>query len=176
MIDFARRVLGAMRLDPATFEEVEADPKALPQAGVVVLAFSIAAGIGLAGTASTPRVLIVAIVASFTGWISWASLVYYLGTHVFPEAQTRADIGQLARTIGFSAAPGLFLALLVIPVVRGLTFAAVSLWMLAAMVIAVRQALDFTGTARAVAVCLAGWILAVLIALVVGFAFGPSVS
>jgi hypothetical protein len=48
--------------------------------------------------------------------------------------------------------------------------------MLAAMVVAVRQALDYRSTAKAVAVCLLGGILAATIALVLGFFLGPTVS
>jgi hypothetical protein len=55
-------------------------------------------------------------------------------------------------------------------------FVAVSLWMLAAMMVAVRQALDFTGTARALAVCAAGWALAAALVLAAGFVFGARVS
>jgi hypothetical protein len=38
-----------------------------------------------------------------------------------------------------------------------------AIWMLVAMVIAVRQALDYTSTARAVGVCIIGWIIQALI-------------
>jgi hypothetical protein len=48
--------------------------------------------------------------------------------------------------------------------------------MLLAMIVAVRQALDYTSTRRAVVVCGLGWTLAVTIALVLGFFFGPTVS
>jgi hypothetical protein len=45
----------------------------------------------------------------------------------------------------------------VIPVLAGAVFFVASVWMLVAMVIAVRQALDYESTARAVGVCLIGW-------------------
>jgi hypothetical protein len=50
----------------------------------------------------------------------------------------------------------------------------VAVWMLAAMVVAVRQALDYRGTGRAVAVCLVGFLiyLGVLIALAVALGLG----
>ena len=53
-------------------------------------------------------------------------------------------------------------------------FAVTAVWMLAAMVVAVRQALDYTSTARAVAVCGLGWTLALGFALVIGVFFGPA--
>jgi len=48
--------------------------------------------------------------------------------------------------------------------------------MLLAMIIAVRQALDYTSTGRAVAVCGLGWVLAIAFAVVFGLLFGPRVS
>ena len=51
-----------------------------------------------------------------------------------------------------------------------------SIWMLATMVVAVRQALDYRRTARAVAVCGLGWVLILTITIVLGLAFGPPLS
>jgi len=175
-MDFAKRVFGAVRMDAATYEAIEADPGALRQAGLVVIGFGVAAGIGLAGSTPTARSVVVATVCALVGWLSWAAVVYHLGVRVFPESQTRSDPAEIARTIGFSAAPGLLFALLAVPVGRPVIFTAVSLWMLAAMVVAVRQALDFTHLSRAVAVCLAGWAIAVLLAFAMGFALGPPLS
>jgi len=48
------------------------------------------------------------------------------------------------------------------------------MWMLIAMIIAVRQALDYKSTLRAVGVCVIGWIIQVLIfALLFGMLAGP---
>jgi hypothetical protein len=176
MREFARRLFGAMALNGPTYERIEADPTAIRQAALIVVAFAVAAGIGVTWSAPTPRALLIAVAVSLTGWLSWASLVYYLGVHVFPTPETRGDIGELARTIGFSAAPGLFSVLLAVPVIRPVVFAAVSLWMLASMVVAVRQALDFEHTKRALGVCAAAWALAGLCALVLGSVFGSTVS
>jgi hypothetical protein len=44
--------------------------------------------------------------------------------------------------------------------------------MLVAMVIAVRQALDYTGTMRAIAVCVIGWIVQILIIVLLLSLFG----
>lgn len=175
MASFAGRILGALRLDAATFEDVERDAAALPQAIGIVIAASLAAGVGLS-TAPTLAATAAAIVAAFAGWLSWASLVLYLGGRLFPEDDTRVDIGQLVRTIGFSAAPGVFLVLVALPWRRPLIFGVVFLWMLAAMVVAVRQALDFRSAWRAIGVCLAGATLTVLAVLAIGFSWGPRVS
>jgi hypothetical protein len=55
-------------------------------------------------------------------------------------------------------------------------FVITTAWMLLAMIVAVRQALDYPSTARAIAVCVLGLVLALGIALVLGVAFGPTVS
>jgi hypothetical protein len=77
------------------------------------------------------------------------------------------DVGQLLRTLGFSAAPGLLFVAGLWPPFATPVFTLVPLWMLATMVVAVRQALDYTSTARAVAVCLVGWALTIGIMVIV---------
>jgi hypothetical protein len=175
-MDFAKRLVGAMRMDAATYESIEADPGALRQGGLVVVGFGVAVGIGLAGSTPTARSVLIATACALAGWLSWAAVVYQLGVRVFPESQTRSDPAEIARTIGFSAAPGLLFVLLAVPVGRPVIFTVVSLWMLAAMVVAVRQALDFTHLSRAVGVCVAGWAIVGLLAFAMGFAFGSPVS
>ena len=96
---------------------------------------------------------------ALVGWYVWAYLTYFIGTKLLPEPQTTADHGELLRTIGFSSSPGLIRVLGVIPGFAGPVFLVASIWMLIAMVIAVRQALDYKSTFRAVGVCLIGWIV-----------------
>jgi hypothetical protein len=167
MTSFANRMVLSAKLNPGIYEEVEADRSALGQAlGVVVLA-SVAAGIGSAGRIGISG-LFMGIVLSLAAWFIWAGLTYFIGTRILPEPQTRADYGQLLRTIGFAAAPGVLRILGVVPGLMTVIFVVAEIWMLAAMVIAVRQALDYRGTGRAVIVCLLGWVVqALFIALVV---------
>jgi hypothetical protein len=172
----AHRFYGSLVLDAATYEDVEADPSAFPQALAIVLAFSAAAAVGFAGPAAQVSVVLAVALASVAAWLSWAAIVGYLGTRVFPEPQTRSDVGELTRTLGFSLTPGLFLVLLAVPFAPPVTSVAIAVWMLAAMIVAVRQALDFTHTARAVVVCVAGWTLVAALVLAAGFVFGSRVS
>lgn len=88
-----------------------------------------------------------------------SDLTYFIGTRWLPEPQTRADHGGLLRTIGFSSAPGLIRVLGIIPGLRGIVFSVAGIWMLVAMVIAVRQALDYKSTWRAIGVCVIGWVI-----------------
>jgi hypothetical protein len=174
---FLMRLLGAAALDPAIYEEVEADPKATTQAAVIVLASSLAAGIGARGFADNnlPNVALISIVA-LMAWACWALLTYEIGARLLPEPQTAVDVGQLMRTIGFASTPGVLRVFGFIPGVTTPVFVVSALWMLAAMVVAVRHALDYTSTGRAIAVCAIGWTLALVFALVLGLAFTPAVS
>lgn len=174
---FARRVLGAVVLDRRTYEDIEADHRSTGQAVVIVVLASVAGGIGLLGLgAQTPQSLVAGIVGSLIGWMAWAALTYLIGTHLLPEPQTRADVGELLRTIAFASAPGLFRLFGVVPFLGLTIYAIASIWMFVAMIVAVRQALDFTSTRRAVGVCVIGWALSLIVAAVIGILFAPTVS
>ncbi len=155
-------MIRAAKLDVSLYEEVEADKTALGQAMGVVVLSSIAAGIG-AMTFRRPVTLVTSVLGALIGWYIWAFLTYWIGAKLLPEPQTEVDVGELLRTIGFSSSPGLIRVLGIIPVLRGITFSVASIWMLVAMVIAVRQALDYKSTGRAVGVCLIGWLIQLLI-------------
>lgn len=177
---FLRRVIGAMMLDPRAYEDVEADQGATAAALLVILLASVAAGIGASGYRAQGGGIVALAAAAgiiaLLAWTSWALVTFEIGVRLLPERQTRADVGELLRTLGFSTAPALFL---VFGLVRGLTtpvFATVSVWLLASMVMAVRQALDYTHTLRAIGVCVIGWLLALGIVVIIGLFFAPIVS
>ena len=172
MADIQNRMLRAAKLDVELYEEVEHDEGALGQATTVVVLSAAAAGIGSLGAGGLAG-LIAGTLAALLGWYVWAFLTYFIGTRLLPEPQTRADYGQLLRTIGFSSAPGLIRVLGIIPGLGVIVFVVAGLWMLIAMVIAVRQALDYTSTWRAVGVCAIGWALQSLILGVVLVMVGP---
>ncbi len=167
MASFTERMIGAAKLDVQVYEEVEADTGATRQAMGVVLLSSVAAGIGSAGVgAGGFGGVVVGGIAALIGWVAWAAVTSIIGTRLLPEPQTRSDVGELMRTLGFAQAPGLLRILGIVPGVGPLVFSIVSIRMLVAMVIAVRQALDYTSTLRAVGVCLVGWAIYVAIAFV----------
>ncbi len=171
MASFAERVIGAARLDVRIYEEVEADTTAFGQAMGVVVLSSLAAGIGMIGRAGAPGLLAFTI-STLLGWFIWAGLTYFIGTRILPMPQTHADWGQLLRTIGFASSPGILRILGVVPVLGGLVFLVTGIWMLVAMVIAVRQAFDYTSTGRAIGVCLIGFVAYVVINSILYSVFG----
>jgi mono/diheme cytochrome c family protein len=172
--------MGAAALDSATYEDIEADRTATPQALFVILLASLAAGVGASGWRSN----VVSILSVSAGaatilllaWTCWALLTFEIGAHLLPESETRTDVGELLRTLGFSAAPGLFLVFGAFPVLTMPVFLIGSLWLLAAMVIAIKQALDYTSILRAVAVCTIGFLLAAGFVLVFGLLSSPTLS
>lgn len=167
MASFVERAIGAARLDAATYEEVEADPGSLGQAMAIVVLAAISAGLGtsLASGGDGPS-LVVAVLFNLAAWFVWAFITYLVGTRILPTAETQADVGQLLRTTGFSATPGLLGIVGAVPLIGGLVLFVAWLWQLAAMVVAVRQALDYTSTGRAIGVCLIGFAAYVLVAVV----------
>ena len=171
MTSFRDRIIRAAKLDVNLYEEVEADRGAMGQAMGVVVLSSVAAGIGTFEIGGIGGVFIGTIVA-LIAWYVWAYLTYFIGTKFLPEPHTKADHGELLRTIGFSSSPGLIRALGIIPGLRPIVFTVASIWMLVAMIIAVRQALDYESTLRAVGVCVIGWIIQALILTLLFSIFG----
>ncbi|HVQ16839.1 MAG TPA: YIP1 family protein [Vicinamibacterales bacterium] len=159
---FTERVKGVLLLDAKTFEEIEADKSANSQALLVVIAASLAAGLG-AGIQLGIIGLLRETIGALVGWVMWAGVTWVIGSKLLPEPQTRTDMGELLRVIGFAYAPQLFGFFAFIPVLGGLVSTVVACWLLAATILAVRQALDYTSTLRAAAVVLIGWLIFVLI-------------
>jgi hypothetical protein len=174
MTTFLNRLTGAALLDPSIYEEVEADRTATMQAIGVVALSSLAAGVGALGPAGV-RVTVLAGISllAFAVWVIWALLTLQIGARIFPAPRTQADLGQLLRTIGFATAPGILRVAGIIPGTATMVFIITSAWMLMAMIVAIRQALDYTSTVRAFAVCALGWALSFGFVVVLGMFFSP---
>ena len=158
MASFTERMLGAAKLDARTYEEVEGDTSATGQALGVVVISSIAAGIGSFGFGGISGV-VWGCVATLIGWVVWAFLIWLIGTKLLPEPQTKSDVPELLRTTGFASTPGVLRILGIIPFFGLLISFLAGVWMLVAMVIAVRQALDYQSTAKAIVVCVIGFLV-----------------
>jgi len=156
------RIIRAAKLDVNLYEEVEADKSALGQALTVVILSSIAAGLGAVSRGGGIG-LLTGTISALIGWLIWSYLTYIIGTKLLPTPQTKADYGELLRTIGFSSSPGLIRILGIVPGLATIVFMVAGIWMLITMIIAVRQALDYTSTARAVGVCIIGWIIQAIV-------------
>ena len=160
-------MIGAAQLRTDTYEEVEADTSATRQAMSVVLLVALATGIGSLGSGGILG-LVVGVVSALVGWALWAWITYLIGTTILRAPETDANWGQLARTLGYAQSPGVLKVFAVIPAIGPVVFAVVSVWQLVAMVIAIRQALDYTSTLRAAGVAIIGFIA---YAVVIGIVF-----
>jgi hypothetical protein len=164
MASFVQRVIGATRLEMATYEEVKADPGATWQAVAVVAVAAIASGVGSVlsdgGTWATVAGLVP---FSLVAWLVFAVLAHLVGTRILPSSEARSSLAEMLRTTGFATAPGSLGLFGSLPLIGALVTFAATLLGLGASVIAVRQALSYTSTVRAVGVCL---IVACLIGLI----------
>lgn len=157
---FVERMVGAAKLDVRVYEEVEADRSATPQALAVVVLSAVAGGIGVGAGISG---LVVGTIAGLLGWAVWAGLTYFIGTRWLAEPDTKADIGELLRTLGFASSPGILRVAGIVPILGSIVIVVSAVWTFVAMVVAVRQALDYRSTGRAIGVCAIGWVAQIVI-------------
>ena len=144
------------------------------QAAAAVLLSSVAAGIGAGGIYGLhPVTFLLASGVALVTWVAWAMLAFQIGTRLLPGPETSATLGQLLRTTGFAAAPGLLQVFALLPAMAVPVFSITTGWMFAAMVVGVRHALDYRSTRQALAVCGLAAGLCVSMAVVAGLLFGP---
>jgi hypothetical protein len=163
---FGDRVVGAMKLDPNAFEDVERDPTAIGQSvGVIVLA-AVAAGIGNMFRGGLTGIVYGACL-SVVGFLVWSLIVWVIGTKVMPEPATKADYPETFRVLGFSAAPGLASVITIIPILGYLLMLLIWLWQIAAMIIAVKAVLDYSTMGKAIIVVVIGWIVNFVVTMII---------
>ena len=173
-MDIVNRMIRAAKLDVSLYEEVEKDKTVTNQALLVVVIASICAGIGqaiaghlISGVGGLVIGLVTGLVTALVSWLIWSFITYIIGTRVFKGPNTEASYGQLLRCIGFSNSPNVLSIFAFIPALGPVIVFIAAIWSLVAMVIAVRQALDFS-TGRAIATCIVGFIVLIVIMAVVG--------
>jgi len=181
MASLGERMAGAMKADVKTFQEIEADPTAIGQAVTVIVIAGVASIIGNVWRLGI-SVGVMTLIANLIGYALWTLLVVLIGTKVMPEPTTKADFNEAFRVIGFTAAPGVFNVLAIIPFLGPLISFVVWIWMVVIGVVAVREVLDYSNTGRAIIVCLLAavicWIVVtiVLLPLLVGSAIIRAVA
>ena len=159
MSSFKDRMIGAAKLKAEVYEEVEADKSATRQAMTVVVLAALATGIAFLGVGGADVVdVVLSVVLALLGWALLAWITYLVGTRLFPTPETSADWGELARTLGFAQSPGVLRIFGIVPGIGPLIFSIVSIWLLVTTVIAIRQALDYTSTWRAIGVAIVSFI------------------
>ncbi len=154
------RSIGFLRLDDATYEEVEHDQNGTVQAAVVVVVASLLAGIGGLGEGGLG--FVAALVVGIISWFIISYVIFFIGTRLLASSQTQADPGQLLRTVGFAQVAGALGILAFIPVLGALAALVAFVWGIVMTVKGVQHALEMS-MARAVVTSVAGWLVAGII-------------
>ena len=176
---FGNRVVGALKLDANTFEDIERDPTAMGQAvGIIALA-ALASNLGQIWRLGF-GVMLIGVCSSLVGYVIWSVVVWLAGTKLMPDPATKADFPETFRTIAFAAAPGLIGVVTIIPFLGWLLMLILTpvilIWSMAAMVVAVRSVLDYSETFRAVIVVLIGFVVYLVFWMTIAFlSFGAAV-
>jgi len=163
-MNYLEKLYRAVILDSELYEEVEADKTLTRQALMTVALVAMIEGIFSLGAQNQGLLigLSQSILGSITRWVMWAFFIAFVGTRILPEPETESNTGELLRTLGFAYAPGVLYVFASLPIIGSIVQLLVPLWQLAAMVVAVRQALDFSSTTRAIGVCVVAFFLMVL--------------
>ena len=152
---FFKRVFRSIKIDPDVYDEVQKDKTATLSAAFVVVISSLAAGIAAKQLGASS--FIFAPILSLLSWFVWAYIVYFVGVKLFPDPKTKTSHAALLRAIGFSSAPGIIRVFGFTPELMTVTFVGSALWMLACMVVAVRQTLNFKSLWKALGVVIMSW-------------------
>ena len=159
---FGDRVVGALKLDANTFEDIERDSTAMGQAVAIIALAALASNLGQIWRLGF-GVMLIGVCSSLVGYVIWAVVVWLAGTKLMPDPATKADFPETFRTIAFAAAPGLIGVVTIVPFLGWLVMLLLTpiiwVWSMAAMVVAVRQVLDYSETFKAVIVVLIGFVV-----------------
>ena len=161
------RIIGVLKLDVNTYEEIEADESANSQAAIVVSVVAIVGGLIGGGInalmgGSFLGSFLQTLLTAYIGWFVWAAVTYFVGTSFFGGQST---MGEMLRVIGFAQAPGI---LAIIPVCGSFIG---WIWSIATGFIAVRQGLDIDNT-KALFTIIIGWVAVFIVSLIITAVLG----
>ena len=162
---FLNRIFRSVKIDPEVFNEVQKDKNATISAAVVVVLSSSAAGIGAASLGASNFIL--APIFSLVSWFVWAYIVYFVGVKLFPETKTKTTQFALLRAIGYSSAPGIIRVFGFNEELMTVTFIGSAFWMLACMVVAVKETLNYKSLWKALGVVIISWFVQAFVLLVI---------
>ena len=158
---FLQRLFRAASLDAGFYAEVSADTKTMFQAMMAVFIYSAASAYGGFGRAGVAGINF-GLATSLIGWYIWAFSSYFIGVRLLPESRTTSDRKAVLRAMGFASSPGLIRLLGLIPSMASIALLTASIWMIVAATVAIKQAMKYESTSRAVGVCIIGWIISAI--------------
>ena len=153
MSRFLNRFFRAAKLDISLYQEIVEDGRAINQALIVVLIYSMASAYGTFGRTGVTGVNI-GMITTLLGWYVWAFSTYIIGARFLPETRTNPDRKTLMRVLGFATAPGVFRVLGFIQGFGLIILLIAASWMIVAATVGVKQALSYESTSRALGVCI----------------------
>lgn len=159
---FVSRLKRALLLDAGLYTEVASDKSATGQAIYAVLLAGVASGLGMIGTRGG-GIIALETAATLLSWIVCAFVMYLVGVKLLPEARTEAGLVNMMRAVGFAFSPGLIRIFSFIPFLGSVIVVASWIWTFAALVVAVKEALNCSGTRRAVGVAVIGFVIILII-------------
>ena len=162
---FLNRIFRSVKIEPEVFNEIQKDKKATLSAAIVVILSSTAAGIGAVSLGAGNFVL--APFFSLISWFVWGYIVYFVGVKLLPDPKTKATQFALLRAIGFSSAPGMIRIFGFNEELMTVTFVGSAFWMLACMVVAVRETLSYKSLWKALGVVIISWFVQAFILLAI---------
>ena len=154
---FLNRIFRVVKIDPDVFNEIQKDKNATISAAIVVMLSSTAAGIGATSLGASNFVL--APIFSLISWFVWAYVVYFVGVKLFPDTRIKTTQFALLRAIGFSSAPGIIRIFAFNEGLMIVTFLGSFIWMLACMVVAVKETLNYKSLWKALGVVIISWLM-----------------
>jgi energy-converting hydrogenase Eha subunit A len=171
-----RRILGTLRLNSDTYEDVGNDHSAFYQALIIVVIASVAAAAG--GLYSDSREeslwdLALAIPSGIIVWGIWVLCIRMVGNVILDIADRSANWGRLFRTTGFALSPGILAVFMFLPVIGDAIDYVVPLWTLLCMIFAVRPGRDLKSTLRTLMVVMLALIPLYLLTKIIGIVLYP---
>ena len=155
-----QRMIGAARLDVATYEEVERDTSATQQALIVVILAAVASGIGALDDGGTG---LIGGVIGGDRRMGGACLALLFRRHPLSRfGEHPGRLGSTGANAGVRLHPRYPGILGFIPVVDVVVASIVFVWGIAATIVAIRQALDFS-TGRAIATAIISVIISSIV-------------
>lgn len=167
---FAQRIMGALQLQTAVYDEIAADPEATNQSAVVVAIAALAQALG--GPERIPmEELPFALAWAYFSWLVPGTLVWATATRVLA---LEADLPRVLRCVGFATVPQALWLLGLLSAGSAPFEMALGVLIfglaLVANVLAIRQAFAVT-TVRALQAFLLGFLAFAAVAIVLGFLF-----